>query len=154
MPVTSSSQEIRKYFMFTPIFCWDYPPLHHSSAELVLCGLNSRKSYNHIRVSRRSCIILMFFVRSKETMKMNAPWVYLRELFTTIFASTYLIYVLNPSLHKGGTMLPNIWFFGSRVLRPQYFRLIIFVIAEIVFALLLAKKKKKKKNEIGLVVLR
>ena len=40
MLVTSSSQEIRKYSMFATIFYWDYPPLHQSSAELVLCGLN------------------------------------------------------------------------------------------------------------------
>ena len=38
MLATSSSQEIRKYFMFAVIFYWDYPPLHQSSAELVLCG--------------------------------------------------------------------------------------------------------------------
>ena len=41
MLVTSSSQEIRKYSMFAAIFYWDYPPLHQSSAELVLCGLVS-----------------------------------------------------------------------------------------------------------------
>ena len=41
MLVTSSSQEIRKYSMFAAIFYWDYPPLHQSSAELVLCGLLS-----------------------------------------------------------------------------------------------------------------
>ena len=40
MLVTSSSQEIRKYSMFAAIFYWDYPPLHQSSAELVLCGHN------------------------------------------------------------------------------------------------------------------
>ena len=38
MLVTSSSQEIRKYFIFTMIFYWDYLPLHQSSTELVLCG--------------------------------------------------------------------------------------------------------------------
>ena len=38
MFATGSSQEIRKYFMFSTIFYWDYPPLHQSSAELVLCG--------------------------------------------------------------------------------------------------------------------
>ena len=26
--------------MFSVIFHWDYPPLHQSSAELVLCGLD------------------------------------------------------------------------------------------------------------------
>ena len=36
---------------------------------------------------------------------------------------------INTYLHKGGTMVPNIWFFGSRILTPQYFGLIIFVIA-------------------------
>ena len=35
MLVTSSSQEMRKYSMFSAIFYWDYPPLHQSSAELV-----------------------------------------------------------------------------------------------------------------------
>ena len=30
---------------------------------------------------------------------------------------------------RGGSMVPNIWFFGSRILTPQYFGLIIFVIA-------------------------
>ena len=38
MLVTSSSQEISKYSMFAATFYWDYPPLHQSSAELVLCG--------------------------------------------------------------------------------------------------------------------
>ena len=28
--------------MFATIFYWDYPPLHQSSAKLVLCSLNSR----------------------------------------------------------------------------------------------------------------
>ena len=32
-------------------------------------------------------------------------------------------------IRGGGTMVPNIWFFGSRILTPQYFGLIIFVIA-------------------------
>ena len=41
MFVTSSSQEIRKYFMFATIFYWDYPPLHQSSAELVLRVLHA-----------------------------------------------------------------------------------------------------------------
>ena len=44
-------------------------------------------------------------------------------------------------------MVPNILFFGSRILTPQYFWLIVFVIALIVVALLLAKK-----IEIGRVV--
>ena len=39
MLVTSSSQEIPKYSMFAAIFYWDYPRLHQSSAELVLCSL-------------------------------------------------------------------------------------------------------------------
>ena len=30
---------------------------------------------------------------------------------------------------RGGSMVPNIWFFGSRILTPQYFGLIIIVIA-------------------------
>ena len=45
MLVTSSSQEIRKYSMFAAIFYWDYPPLHQSSAELVLCGLLTQKNF-------------------------------------------------------------------------------------------------------------
>ena len=45
MFATGSSQEIRKYFMFSTIFYWDYPPLHQSSAELVLCGLLTQKSF-------------------------------------------------------------------------------------------------------------
>ena len=44
---------------------------------------------------------------------------------------------------RGGTMVPNIWFFGSRILTPQYFGLIIFVIASLVVALLLVKKKMR-----------
>ena len=32
-------------------------------------------------------------------------------------------------IRGGGSMVPNIWFFGSRILTPQYFGLIIFVIA-------------------------
>ena len=45
MLVNSSSQEICKYFMFAAIFYWDYPPLHQSSAELVLCGLLRQKDF-------------------------------------------------------------------------------------------------------------
>ena len=38
MLITGSSQEILKHSMFATIFDWDYPPLHQSFAELVLCG--------------------------------------------------------------------------------------------------------------------
>ena len=48
MLATSSSQEIRKYFMFAATFYWDYPSLHQSSAELVLCGHISSTSSNDI----------------------------------------------------------------------------------------------------------
>ena len=43
--VTSCSQEIFKYFMFATIFYCDYPPLHRSSADLVLCGLLTPTSF-------------------------------------------------------------------------------------------------------------
>ena len=37
--------------------------------------------------------------------------------------------LIDTLLHKGGTMVPNIWFFGSRILTPQYFGLIIVIVA-------------------------
>ena len=44
-------------------------------------------------------------------------------------------------------MVPNIWFFGSRIFTLEYFWLVIFDIAKILVSLLLVKK-----NEIGRVV--
>ena len=43
-------------------------------------------------------------------------------------------------------MVPNIWFFGSRILTPQYFWLIIFIIAQIVFAPVLVKKGDRPRS--------
>ena len=43
-----------------------------------------------------------------------------------------VIYELNKltlNCIRGGSMVPNIWFFGSCILTPQYFGLIICVIA-------------------------
>ena len=40
-----------------------------------------------------------------------------------------LLFVLTFNCIRGGSMVPNICFFGSRILTPQYFGLIIFVIA-------------------------
>ena len=48
---------------------------------------------------------------------------------TLSFFFSFIINNLNTKLHKGGTMAPNIWFFGSGILTPQYFGLIIFAIA-------------------------
>ena len=58
--------------------------------------------------------------------------------------------LINTWLHKEGTMVPNILFFGSGILTPQYIWLNIFVIA---FKQLCCFKwpKKKKKNEISIV---
>ena len=39
------------------------------------------------------------------------------------------LHILTLNCIRGGSMVPNIWFFGSRILTPQYFGLIIFVIA-------------------------
>ena len=51
------------------------------------------------------------------------------HLPTTPIVFIHAVAFFNTQLHKGGTMVPNIWFFGSRILTPQYFWLIIFVIA-------------------------
>ena len=45
--------------------------------------------------------------------------------------------------------VPNIWFFGSRILTLQFFWLTIFVIAKIVVAL---ASFGEKKSEIGCIV--
>ena len=45
------------------------------------------------------------------------------------FPEKIISLILTLNCIRGGTMVPNIWFFGSRILTLHYFRLIIFVIA-------------------------
>ena len=89
MLVTSSSQEIRKYSMFAAIFYWDYPPLHQSSAELVLCGLLTHKKISDIYfflTFHQLWVILEKSVKGEPSVLFSfASGAFFREMVNSLF---------------------------------------------------------------------
>ena len=62
--------------MFTAIFYWDYPPLHQSSAELVLCGHKQPVKDNDDAVSDKLSIFIPNQKVIYGTLNSNEPAMY------------------------------------------------------------------------------
>ena len=118
MLVTRSSQEIRKYSMFAAIFYWDYPPLHQSSAELVLCGLLTQNKFWHIFFSltfHHLWVIWEKRVKGELPVLFSfATGAFFREMVNSLFPDFFVSFwsSFNPS--KNLLWLDLRWFAGLK----------------------------------------